>query len=309
MRVLLTGASGFIGARVARQLAARGHEVTALSLPGDRLERLAGIEARLAACDLHDAASLEALVSQARPEGCIHLAWYAVPGLYLHAEENLRSLEASLGLLRQLLAAGCRHVVMAGTCAEYDTEAAAMLREDGPTRPATLYAACKLATCLVGEQLAAKSEARFAWGRIFYPYGPGEDPRRALPSLVRTLLEGKSFDATAGDQVRDYLHVDDVAAGFVTLLEAGAQGIYNLCSGAPYTMKEIMTAAGAALGAESRIRFGALPYRSWEPPRICGDNAKLRTLGWSPRYDLASGVLDAIAGWRTTAAVTGEIQK
>ena len=167
-----------------------------------------------------------------------------------------------------------------------------------PTKPATLYAATKLAMCLIGEQLAHGREARFAWGRVFYPYGPGEDPRRALPALVRSLLAGETFDATEGAQVRDYVHVDDVASGFITLLESGADGVYNLCSGAPYTMKQIMTAAGAALGAESRIRFGAVPYRGWEPKRICGDNAKLRALGWTPRFDLESGLRDAIAWWR-----------
>jgi UDP-glucuronate decarboxylase len=298
VRVLLTGASGFIGARIARQLVARGHDVTALSLPGDRLDRLTGVDARLAACDLQDATGLEDLVSQTRPEGCIHLAWYAVPGLYLRSEENLGSLEASIGILRHLLDTGCRSIVMAGSCAEYDTEASENLREEGPTKPATLYAATKLAMCLIGEQLAHGRGARFAWGRIFYPYGPGEDPRRALPALIRSLLAGETFDATEGAQVRDYVHVDDVASGFITLLESGADGVYNLCSGAPYTMKQIMTAAGSALGAESRIRFGAVPYRGWEPKRICGDNAKLRALGWTPRYDLESGLRDAIAWWR-----------
>jgi nucleoside-diphosphate-sugar epimerase len=298
VRVLVTGASGFIGARVARQLIVRGHEVTALSLPGDRLDRLQGVDAHLAACDLGDATALDRAISQARPEGCIHLAWYAVPGLYLHSEENLKSLEASIALLRRMLTARCRAIVMAGTCAEYDPEASERLREDGATKPATLYAAAKLAMCLVGAQLARAGEARFAWGRVFYPYGPGEDPRRALPALIRTLLAGGTFDATEGAQVRDYVHVDDVASGFVTLLESEADGVYNLCSGAPYTMRQIMSAVGAALDAESRIRFGAVPYRGWEPKRICGDNTKLRALGWAPRFDLDSGLRDAIAFWR-----------
>jgi UDP-glucuronate decarboxylase len=303
VKVLLTGASGFIGARVARCLAARGHETIAMSLPQDRLDRLEGVSARLVGCDLQDDAAVARLVEAERPEGCIHLAWYAVPGLYLHSEENLRSLAASLSLLRRLLDAGCHNVVMAGTCAEYDTESpdeAGRLREDGPTRPATLYAAGKLAMCLVGRQLSRLRGARFAWGRIFYLYGPGEDPRRAVPALIRALLAGETFDATEGAQIRDYLHVDDVAAGFVQLLETSAEGVYNICSGVPTTMREVMTAAGAAVGRETNIRFGALPYRGWEPPRICGDNARLRALGWVPRFDLHSGIADATAWWRST---------
>jgi nucleoside-diphosphate-sugar epimerase len=298
VKVLLTGASGFIGARVARALVARGHEVTAVFLPQDRLDRLKGLSVNLSPCDLHDAETVKRILGEKRPEGCIHLAWYAVPGLYLHSDENLNSLSASTALLQHLLAAGCRNVVMAGSCAEYDTGAAPLLRENGPTKPATLYAACKLAMSLIGEQLATKAEARFAWGRVFYPYGPGEDPRRAIPSLIRTLLEGKTFDASAGEQIRDYVHVDDVASGFVQLLEREAHGVFNISSAAPRTMKEIMQTAGRALGKEAGIRFGAVPYRGWEPPRICGDNAKLKALGWSPRFELESGIRDAIEWWR-----------
>jgi nucleoside-diphosphate-sugar epimerase len=298
VRCLLTGASGFVGARVARALLARGHEVTAVFLPQDRLDRLKGLSVSLSPCDLQDGTSVEKMLNEKRPEGCIHLAWYAVPGLYLHSEENLNSLSASAALMQRLLAAGCRNIVMAGTCAEYDTEAAPLLREDGPTKPATLYAASKLAMCLIGQQLAAKAEARFAWGRIFYPYGPGEDPRRAVPALIRTLLEGKTFDATAGEQVRDYIHVDDIASAFVQLLESKAHGIFNISSAAPLPMRKIFQAVADAMGKPQAIRFGAVPYRGWEPPRISGDNAKLRALGWKPRFDLEAGMRDAIAWWR-----------
>ena len=298
MRVLVTGASGFIGARVARALVAHGHEVTAVFLPQDRLDRLKGLSVSLSPCDLQDEKEIQNLVNNKKPEGCIHLAWYAVPGLYLHSEENLQSLSASTALMQRLLAAGCRNIVMAGTCAEYDTEAAPLLREDGPTKPATLYAACKLAMCLVGQQLAAKAEARFAWGRIFYPYGPGEDPRRAIPALIRKLLNGETFDATAGEQVRDYIHVDDIASAFVQLLEGKAQGVFNISSAAPLSMKAIFQTVADAMGKPDAIRFGAVPYRGWEPPRICGDNARLRALGWTPRFDLEAGMRDAIAWWR-----------
>ena len=298
MRVLVTGASGFIGARVARALVARGHEVTAVFLPQDRLDRLNEVSVALAPCDLQDATSIEKLITGKRPEGCIHLAWYAVPGLYLHSEENLKSLFASAALMQRLLAAGCRNIVMAGTCAEYDTEAAPLLREDDPTKPATVYAASKLAMLLIGQRLAAGTEARFAWGRIFYPYGPGEDPRRAIPALIRKLLNGETFDATAGDQIRDYIHVDDIAAAFVQLLESKAQGIFNISSAVPLSMKVIFQTVAEIMRKPQAIRFGAVPYRGWEPPRICGDNARLKALGWTPRFDLESGMRDAIAWWR-----------
>ena len=151
---------------------------------------------------------------------------------------------------------------------------------------------------LIGQQLVAKGDARFAWGRIFYPYGPGEDPRRAIPALIQKLLKGETFDATAGDQIRDYLHVDDIASAFVQLLESKAHGVFNISSAAPLPMKKIFQTVADAMGKPRAIRFGAVPYRGWEPPRICGDNAKLRALGWAPRFDLEAGMRDAIAWWR-----------
>src|SRR5262249_34882978 len=154
----------------------------------------------------------------------IHLAWYAVPGRYLDAgPENIASLQASLALLDELAAAGCRQVVMAGTCAEYDTDSG-LLREDSPTRPATIYAACKLACGIIGEARALQLGVGFAWARLFYLYGPYEDERRLVPSVINSVLHGHEFAASSGAQVRDYLHVADVARGLCALAEGGAQG-------------------------------------------------------------------------------------
>lgn len=296
MRVLVTGASGFIGARVVRALADNGHEVAALVEPGDTMRRLAtlgrplsrigGTLGTLEACR----PALEAFA----PEGCIHLAWYAEPGKYLHSEKNFECLSGSLALLHTLRHAGCNRVVMAGTCAEYSI-GEHLLREDGPTKPETLYAASKLSLALLGQQFAALHGLSFAWGRIFYLYGPAEDPRRAIPAVARAMVAGLDFDASEGLQVRDYLHVDDVASGFVTLLEKGESGIFNVSSARPSTMREIMQMIESSAGTGARVRFGAVAPRGWDPPFVCGDNAKLRALGWSPAISLEEGMRAMVA--------------
>jgi nucleoside-diphosphate-sugar epimerase len=284
---------------VVRQCLARGHAVAILAQPDDPLRRISEVatELRVLRADLDKLESVEVDIGRFRPEGCIHLAWYAEPGLYLTSEENLASLRQSVMLLQKLFACGCQHIVMAGTCAEYDTDCG-WLREGGPTKPETLYAAAKLSMCLLGQQLASLHGARFAWGRIFYLYGPDEDPRRAIPALVRAILHGRTFDASEGHQVRDYLHVDDVASGFMTLLESEASGICNIASGRPLAMRDVMLAAAGAAGGADRVRFGAVPARAWEPPFICGDNSRLRALGWRPRYTLEQGLKEVVAYWR-----------
>ncbi len=302
MNVFLTGATGFVGCHVARALLSAGCAVTALVRPSSSLARLDGVADRLALVrgELADAAAVRSALAAAPPDACIHLAWYAEPGKYLRSPENLPALTASLALLTELARVGCRQVVMAGTCAEYDVSAG-FLREDGPTRPETLYAATKLAMGLIGQQVAAENGFRFAWARLFYLYGPYEDGRRMVPALVRALQRGESFAATKGEQVRDYLHVEDVASALATLARRDATGVFNVASGAPVTVRHLMETARAVVGGGA-VDFGAVPYRAWEPPFICGDSHRLRDLGWEPRYTLEEGLRHAAAWWRARPA-------
>ncbi len=201
MRILVTGASGFVGSHVVRKLVADGHEVTALARPASSFWRLEDLDGtfRVVRWDTSQADGVRSSLGDWKPEACVHLAWYAVPGEYLHSTENTASLVLSLRLLEELAAAGCGRVVMTGTCFEYDTDAG-YLREDGPKRPATIYAAAKLAAGQVGTLMAAKLGIGFAWARLFYLYGPFEDERRLVPAVIRALLAGREFPATSGTQ-------------------------------------------------------------------------------------------------------------
>lgn len=299
MKLLVTGASGFIGSHLTRLALAAEHEVAILALPGDPLKRLHEVLDRLTVFSgtLADVPALRPTLAEWRPEACVHLAWYAAPGSYLQAPENIPSLVSSLGVLQCLMDVGCRQFVAAGSCAEYDTERG-FLREDSPTRPVTLYAAAKAAFCMVGQQMAELAGVQFAWGRVFHPYGPMEDPRRVIPAAIQALLDGKVFPATAGDQVRDYIHVEDVAAAFCLLAEKQAKGVFNIASGNPVKIRHLLELVGDNLGHSDLIQFGALPHGAWDPPFICGDISRLTALGWRPRYSLAEGVRRTVDWWR-----------
>ena len=298
-RVLVTGGGGFIGAHVVRRLVATGAEVGVVVRAGSDLRRLEPViaQVRVLQAELADPASVRAAVLAFRPERCIHLAWYAEPGKYLHAQENLAAVQSGLALLQTLIHAGCAQVVMAGTCAECDVRQQP-LREDGPTDPGTLYAAAKLSLMLMARELARRAGVPLAWGRIFYLYGPEEDPRRAVPALITALQAGREFPATAGTQVRDYLHVDDVAAAFVALADGSAAGAFHIASGAGVAMRALMETAGRLAGRPELIRFGARAQNDWDPPAIVGDAARLRALGWAPRIALEDGLRETVAWWR-----------
>ncbi|HEY0713546.1 MAG TPA: NAD-dependent epimerase/dehydratase family protein, partial [Polyangia bacterium] len=159
-RVLVTGATGFVGQSLVRQALHADWEVLALVYPGDKEATNLGQNAAGKVAHLHllegSITNIEGWQREAaafRPEACVHLAWTTTPGSYLDTPENLVWLSASNDLYARLPQWGVKHVVGAGTCAEYDAEHG-YLREPTPTRPETLYAASKLATRLIGRQLA-----------------------------------------------------------------------------------------------------------------------------------------------------------
>ncbi len=260
---------------------------------------------RLVSCDLLDQASLARHLEAARPNACFHFAWYAVPGLYWRSLENLNSLQASTALAVQLAQLGCDRFVGIGTCFEYD-DTRGRLSESSPARPRSLYAAAKLACALLLEQIAAAEGMRYTWARVFYQYGPGEDARRLVPAVIQALLKGERALLSPGEQVRDYLHVEDVVAGIDAAADA-LDGVVNIGSGVPVRVADIVHKIGELTGRAELIALGAVPQDPADPIYICADSTKLQSTGWRPAYNLESGLADTIEWWsQELAAGSGE---
>lgn len=304
MRVLVTGAAGFIGAQVVRALLARGVEVHALDRDRAGAKRLEAVASQLTfhEVDLTDGAATARVIEAAKPEVCIHGAWYAVPGKYLDAPENLTHVAASLELAQRLVHAGCTRLVGLGTCFEYDTSLGVPLVESSPTKPRFLYAASKLALHDMLAHYAPLTKMGFAWCRIFYQYGPMEAPERLVPHVIDRLLGGGVADTTLGEQVRDFLHVADVGAAIAAVALSDLQGAVNVGSGAPVTVRELVSAIARACQAEDRVHFGAMPYRPGDPMHVLADVTKLASTGFQPRFDLATGIEDAVRARREERA-------
>lgn len=295
MRVLLTGATGFIGSHVARALVDRDHEVHALVRAGSSLDRLDDVDDALTLVhgDLRDP-EIGKVIRTARPEGVIHAAWYVEPGKYLTAvKENLEILEATVRLFRDVLDVGCDRIVSVGSSFE---PAAGGVMGGAQPRPLGMYSAAKAAVHEVVDDVARQG-ARAACGHVFYLHGPGEDERRLVPALVTALLRGQPVDVSGGDQRLDYLHVADVAAGLVTILDGGGSGSIDVCSDAPIPLADVFSAIGEATGRGELIRVGGRPYGEREVMHAGGDPRRLRRLGWEPSFGLAEGVKDTVAWW------------
>lgn len=299
-KVLLTGASGFIGRHCISALTARGHEVHAVSsrCAGNAPSNNSGAIWHQA--DLLDTSQTRPLLDAVRPSHLLHLAWYAEPGKYWTSAENLRWVSASLELFRQFAECGGQRVVAAGTCAEYQWLDATypMYREDStPLLPATLYGVCKHATQSVLSSYARQSGVSAAWGRIFSLYGPHEHPSRLAASVIRSLLQNEMAGCSEGRQIRDYLYVTDVAEAFVAILEGALCGPVNIGSGIGIPVRHLVETIGEITGKGKLIQFGAHPANANEPAEIVADIRQLLGTGWKPTTALSSGLTQTIAWW------------
>jgi nucleoside-diphosphate-sugar epimerase len=290
-RALVTGAGGFIGRQALGALLDRGFEVHAADVAEAPAEAPAGVIWHRA--DLLDPAGPAGLLEAVAPTHLLHLAWYAVPGKFWTAPENLSWEQATLGLLR----AFDGRAVTAGTCAEYDWSGAESLHEAStPLRPRSLYGATKQA---VGAAAAALGHGH---GRVFFLYGPGEHPDRLVASVARALLAGEPAPVSHGEQVRDFLHVADVGGAFAALLDSDVAGPVNIGSGQGVPVRRVVEAIGAETGAAELIRWGEIPVGPDDPPRIVADVTRLSDeVGFAPRFGLEDGLRDTVSWWRERA--------
>jgi nucleoside-diphosphate-sugar epimerase len=305
-RVLVTGASGFIGSCVLPGCLKSGHEVHAVGREPPQGQS----EVRWHRADLLDPTATVALMESVRPDLLVHLAWYAEHGSFWTSPENVRWVESSLALIRAFALAGGRRAVMAGTCAEYDWTA---IGEEGragktlprcrelstPLNPQTLYGAAKYAANLVAQRFAQSAGVEFACGRVFFLYGLDEQAGRLVAAVARSLLAGEPTPTTDGTQVRDFLNVQDVADGFVALLDSEAQGSVNIASGQPVTVGTLVETIARLAGHPELLRRGAIPRGAGDPDVLLADVTRLgKEVGFTPRIELEDGLAATVDWWR-----------
>jgi nucleoside-diphosphate-sugar epimerase len=300
MRAAVTGAAGFVGAALVHRLLEHGHDVAAVVRPGARLSRLARVldHVELVEADFEAPADAAAAVAATRPDVCFHLA---AAGAVVRDPDPRRvavvNALAPLELALALGAAGCARLVTAGSSSEYGSLDGAMSEDRAPL-PGDVYGAAKLAGGLLARAAGGIETCHV---RLFSVYGPGEDERRLVPSVARALLERRPVDLTPGEQVRDFVYVDDVAAALeAAAVEARAAGeVVNAGTGRQTRVRELCLLLARLAGAETDLlRFGARPYVpgerfSWR----AGVDHAAAVLGWRAGTPLEDGLrltLDAL---------------
>jgi len=297
-RVLVTGASGFIGSHSLGILQSKGYEVHASWLTNRR--ELDGVEWHRA--DLREPASIKTLIREVRPTHLLHLAWYAAPRDYRESLENLRWCQAGMSLLAEFAEHGGVRAVFAGTCYEYDLGHGICSEDLTPSAPTTFYGTCKDSLRRVALEFSSRAGLSTAWGRIFYLYGPREPRERLVPSVISSLLRGDKARCTHGRQLRDFLYVKDVADAFVALLDSSSRGIVNIASGQAITIRSIVEEITRQLDLPGQVEFGAIEPASGDPRMAAADTRKLREeVGWKPRWSLPDSIAETIDWWKTDA--------
>lgn len=303
MRLLVTGAGGFVGGHLVHALVSGGHEVWGGSVDGAAPSAATPRHVRWVELDVTSDRSVEAAVALARPEGVFHLAGQASVGASFTDPLGTWEVNAT-GTLRLLEALeGGTRFVLASSAEVYGVvpEAEQPIGEGRPLRPPNPYAASKAAAEMVAVQASLSGRVEAVVARSFNHTGPGQDTRFALPSFARQIAamrrgeEERVLRVGNLDARRDFLDVRDVVRAYVVLLEHGAAGeVYNVCSGRAHRLRDVVDAMVALTGGEIRVEVDPERVRPVDVPLMRGDAARLRAVGWSPRIPLEDTLRDLL---------------
>jgi UDP-glucose 4-epimerase len=276
MRVAVTGAAGFVGRAVVGTVRASGHEAVAMVRHPDvasRIRELAGVA--VVQVDLRDPASALRAVREIHPDVVIHGAWRGAVAAERGSLAQIENLASLRHLIEAALEAKVSRIVGIGSQAEYGATNALVTEETVP-RPRTLYGICKLAAGQIGLCAAASTSLEFIWLRVFATYGPAQPTTYVIPHVITALLRGESPGLTTGEQELDYLYVADLARAIVAAAVHSSHGsaIFNLCSGHPVRLRDLISLVADALPHGPAPRFGAVPPPPGNPARLVGDPSR-----------------------------------
>jgi nucleoside-diphosphate-sugar epimerase len=269
--ILLTGATGFVGRQVLRALDEQNCRVRVVVRDGkqEQIPRAAALDRVIASPDIFAESTSWWGDACHGIDTVVHVAWYAEPGQYLHSPANQHCLAGTLRLAQGAMQSKVRRFVGIGTCFEYDLSVG-RLTVATTLKPATPYALAKAEVFKALSQMLPQHGIEFAWCRLFYLYGEGEDPRRLVKYVRAQLAAGVPADLSSGNQVRDYLDVREAGRMIAQTVLGAEQGPVNICSGVPTTVRALAERIADEYGRRDLLRFGARADNLNDPPCVLG---------------------------------------
>ena len=283
-KILVTGASGFIGRNTLEPLIKGGYEVHAVYLKN----KLNVDNVIWHQINLLDYNQTEQLLKIVKPSHLLHLAWNVAPGKYLYSKSNYEWLIASIKLLNSFKENGGQRVVIAGTIfeSEYDYP----------------YPASKRALL----EILKSIDISYAWGRIPYLFGEYEDSNRLVPYVINALLNGDEAKCSSGEQIKDFMYVKDVAGAFVKIINSDIYGVINIGSGEGIKVKDLILKIADKLNSHELIKLGTLKTSENEKKYSVANISRLKNeVEFSPEFTIDEG-LERVIEWSKIMFKKGE---
>lgn len=257
-RIFFTGGTGFIGSHVLQKLRADNvdeiyiltHDISWANKGSDNIHYVVG--------SIADEEFVYQCMTEIHPEVLLHFAWDVQDTLFAEAEINRHWVVWSEYLAKCFLQCGGKRIIAAGTCFEYKLGQSKPFSADDLCEPGSLYGQCKLHVYRAFDELCGRYGAGFVWGRIFYPYGYGENNRKFITSAIMNLLKGDSFYCHTPMNCIDYIHVDDIANIFYRLYaRTDINGAVNIGSGRGVYLQDILNIIEQVTGVFGKIRYNS----------------------------------------------------
>lgn len=268
--ILLTGAAGFVGNQILKALGKSVQIVPVVRFGKESVfEGLSNVDRVVSSPDIFQESADWWATQCEGVDTVVHSAWYAEPQKYLHSPQNMDCLIGSLSLAKGAVKVGVKRFVGIGTCFEYDVSGG-VLSIDTPLGPLTPYAGAKAALYTMLSQWLPQQSVEFAWCRLFYLYGEGEDERRLVPYLRKQLFNGEPAELTSGDKTRDFLDVALAGRRIANLVSSNQVGPVNICSGIGIDVRQMAEKIADEYGRRDLLRFGARMDNLVDPPCVVG---------------------------------------
>ncbi|MEI7431226.1 MAG: NAD-dependent epimerase/dehydratase family protein [Betaproteobacteria bacterium] len=276
MKIAVTGASGFIGRYVLAELVRQRVDIVAVTRDARNLDQWKN-QVDVLELD-HGSALPSQLDCLAQTDTLIHLAWNGLPN-YKSRHHFETELPRQYGFLKSLVERGLPAMLITGTCAEYGMQSGE-LSEGLPALPCNAYGFAKDSLRRQLEFLARDSATAMTWARLFYTYGDGQPATSLYTQLNAAMSRGDTvFDMSGGEQLRDFLPVEEVARLIVSLaMNRDNSGVVNLCSGKPISVRRLVEGWLADQASTIRLNLGKYPYPDYEPMAFWGSRDKLERI-------------------------------
>jgi UDP-glucose 4-epimerase len=314
-RVVLTGATGFVGANLAEKLLEDGHEVHILLRDGYKTWRIEHFFSHLHPHEINllDRDKLDAEIQRIRPDWIFHLATY---GAYSWQDNSTQAIHtnylSTVNLIEACLKTGFEVLVNTGSSSEYGLKDHAPA-ENEYLEPNSYYAATKAAATIFCRYIAQRNNSPIFTLRLYSVYGAFEEPQRFIPQVILNGLEGRFPPLADPEIARDFIFTEDVVRAYLLLATSATSllpgEIYNAGTGKQTTIKEVVEIAREVFNIKTEPLWNSMPNRSWDSRTWVANNHKLCGLGWQPHYEFRTGFLETVAWFLNNTALIDKIYR